>query len=92
MASNAERSMHFVQLRRGTARHMHPARTETVYVLTGTGTCYVGDRSYPIRPGSAFKIAPGVAHAALPTAGETVVAVSWFEPPMTDEDDRVTVE
>ena len=92
LGTTDERSIHLVQARRGIGRHIHPARTETVYVLTGTGTCYVGDRSYPIRPGSTFKIAPGTPHSALPDAGATIVAVAYFEPPLGDEDDRVPVE
>jgi quercetin dioxygenase-like cupin family protein len=92
LGTTEERSMHLVQARRGIGRHVHPARTETVYVLTGTGTCYVGDRSYPIRPGSTFKIAPGAPHSALPDEGQTIIAVTYFEPPLGDEDDRVPVE
>src|SRR5262245_53225951 len=38
LAANAQHSMHLVQLRRGLGRHTHPTRTETVYVLTGSGT------------------------------------------------------
>jgi L-ectoine synthase len=84
--------MHFVQVRRATPRHMHPGRTETVYVLTGSGTCYIADRSYPVQPGSAFKIAPGVPHTSLPAEGQTIVAICYFEPPLTGDDDRVLVE
>ena len=92
LASTSKHSMHLVQTRRTIARHMHPKRTETVYVVTGTGTCYVGDRSYPVKPGSTFKIAPGVAHSAMPTAGSAIVAISYLEPPLTDGDDRVLAE
>lgn len=92
LAESSERSLHFVQARKAVPNHVHPARTETVYVLTGAGTCYVGDRSYPIRPGSTFRIQPGVPHAAIPSDGQTIVAVAWFEPPLGDDDDRVLVE
>jgi mannose-6-phosphate isomerase-like protein (cupin superfamily) len=92
IASDERRSMHFVQVRRATPRHVHPARTETVYVLTGSGTCYIGDRSYPVEPGSAFRIAPGVPHTAIPAEGATIVAIVYFEPPLTEGDDRVVVK
>lgn len=92
LAATTERSMHLVQARHPLARHVHPARTETVYVLTGSGTCYVGDRSYPLGPGSTFKIAPGVPHSALPAEGSTIVAISYLEPPLTEGDDRVLVD
>jgi mannose-6-phosphate isomerase-like protein (cupin superfamily) len=91
LASDEKRSMHFVQVRRATPRHTYAARTETVYVLTGSGTCYIGDRSYPIQPGSAFRIAPGVPRTSLPDEGRTIVAISYFEPPLTGDDDRVSV-
>jgi mannose-6-phosphate isomerase-like protein (cupin superfamily) len=91
LASTPERSLHFVQARRPIPRHVHPARTETVYVLRGTGTCYVGDRSYPIAPGATFHVAPGVPHSAIPDDGVTVVAVSYMDPPLLEDDDRVLV-
>ena len=67
-------------------------RTEIVYVLTGTGTCYIGDRSYPVGPGAAFRIGPGAAHSAIPADGETIVAISYFEPPLDEGDDRIAAD
>lgn len=92
LAATSERSMHLVQARQPLPRHVHPARTETVYVLTGSGTCYVADRSYPLAPGSALKIAPGVPHSAIPAEGSTLVAISYLDPPLTEGDDRVLVD
>ncbi len=92
LAVTPKRSMHLVQTRKALPRHYHPARTEIVYVLTGAGTCYIGDKAYPITPGSTFRIAPGVVHSAIPEEGNTVVAVSYFEPPLVEGDDRVMVE
>ena len=92
LAATDQRSMHLLQARRAVPRHTHPTRTETVYVLRGRGTCYVDDRSYPVGPGATFKFAPGVRHMALPDEGETIVAVSYFEPPLLEGDDRVPAE
>ena len=89
LASTPQHSMHLVQSRRTIARHVRPTRTETMYIVTGTGTCYVGDRSYPIKPGSTFRIAPGVERTSLPAEGATIVAISYLDPPLTDGDDRV---
>ena len=61
-------------------------------VLTGTGICEVGDKSYPVAPGATFKIAPGVVHSMTATDGAVVVAVAYFEPPLVDVDDRVFVK
>jgi len=92
LAATPERSMHLVQTRRGLARHYHPDRVETVYVLTGSGVCYVGDRSYPVAPGATFRIAAGVVHSVRPSEGAVVVAIAYFEPPLVDGDDRVFVD
>jgi len=92
LASTTERSMHLVQTRRGTGRFRRPTRTETLYVLTGTGICEVGDKSYPVAPGATFKIAPGVVHSMTATDGAVVVAVAYFEPPLVDADDRVDAQ
>jgi mannose-6-phosphate isomerase-like protein (cupin superfamily) len=92
LASTSERSMHLVQAKSPLPLHVHPARTETVYVLTGSGTCYVADRSYPLGPGSTLKIAPGVPHSAIPADGSTIVAISYLDPPLTEGDDRVLVD
>jgi mannose-6-phosphate isomerase-like protein (cupin superfamily) len=92
LATTEERSMHLVQTRRGTGRMYRPSHTETLYVLTGSGICEIGDRSYPAKPGAAFKIAPGVVHSLTADEGAVVVAVAYFEPPLVDPDDRVFVQ
>jgi len=92
LAATSERSMHLVQTRRGTGRFSRPARTETLYVLTGTGICEIGDKSYPVAPGATFKIAPGVVHSLTAAEGAVVVAVAYFEPPLVDGDDRVDAQ
>jgi mannose-6-phosphate isomerase-like protein (cupin superfamily) len=92
LGATRKRSTHLVQARKPLPRHYHPTRTETVHVLTGSGACYVGEKPYPITPGATFRIAPGVVHAAFPDEGSTIVAVSWFEPPLVDVDDRVYVD
>jgi mannose-6-phosphate isomerase-like protein (cupin superfamily) len=91
VAATARRSMHLIQARVPLPRQSHPQRTETMYVLTGSGTCYVGDHSYPLAPGSTFRIRPGVPLSLHPDEGTTLVAVAWFEPPMTADDDGVIV-
>ena len=92
LASTSTRSMHLVQTSKPIPRHFHAGRTEIVYVLTGTGTCYVGDNSYPATPGSAFKIRPKVKHSVIPDAGQTLIAVVYYEPPLLSGDDRVVAE
>jgi mannose-6-phosphate isomerase-like protein (cupin superfamily) len=81
LGHDPQRSMHLVQVRRALPAHSHVAHTERVYVLTGRGTVYVEDRSYPAVPGSAFRLDPGVTHSVHPDPGETLVAVVFREPP-----------
>ncbi len=92
LGATPKHSMHLVQTRRGSGRLYRPTRTETFYVLRGSGICYVGDKSYPVTPGAAFKIAPGVVHSLAAAEGAVVVAVAYFEPPLVDVDDRVFVK
>jgi mannose-6-phosphate isomerase-like protein (cupin superfamily) len=92
LAATSQRSMHLVQVQRSIPRHYHKERVESVYVLTGSGVCYIGDKSYPVAPGAAFRIAPGVVHHVAPHKGSVVVAISYFEPPMVDVEDRVLAD
>ncbi len=82
--------MHLVQTQRAIPRHHHAKRTEMAYVLTGSGTVFLGERSYPAKPGARFRMEPGVVHSVIPDEGATIVAITWFEPPLAEgEDDRV---
>ncbi len=89
LAASSERSMHLVQLALPLPPHKHPSRTEIAYVLTGTGTFYLGDRSYPAAPGAAFRITPGRVHWVVPDDGETLNAIVFYEPPLLGADDSV---
>ncbi len=88
LAADDRRSMHLVQAKRAIARHSRPGRAETMYVLSGTGVCYVGEKSYPVAPGSTFHVAPGVVHSITVDPDSTLVAVVYLEPPLLDGDDR----
>ena len=92
IAVSPARSLHLVQTRTAITRHMHALHTETTYVVTGSGTCWIGDRAYPAKPGSTFKIAKGVPHSVLPDVGSTLVALAYFEPSLEGDDDRISVK
>ena len=51
------------------------ADQEAVYVISGVGEILIGEKTYPVRPGSAACIAPGVVHATRRTGDEPVKLV-----------------
>ena len=48
---------------------------EAVYVASGVGEILIGEKTYPVKPGSAAYIAPGVVHATRRTTDEPVKVV-----------------
>ncbi|HUW58553.1 MAG TPA: cupin domain-containing protein [Planctomycetota bacterium] len=51
------------------------ADQEAVYVVSGVGEILIGEKTYPVKPGSAAYIAPGVVHATRRTTDEPVKVV-----------------
>lgn len=93
LATTDQRSTHLVQCDLSIPWHYHPERLEIAYVLTGEGTVFIEDRSYPAAPGATFRIEPGKQHSVQPSGDEPLVALVWFEPPLREgEDDAVPVE
>ena len=85
LASDAQRSMHLVQLALPLPEHTHPERTEITYVLRGRGLVRIGGRGYPAAPGAAFRIEPGRPHSVVPDEGETLIAIVYYDPPLLDD-------
>jgi mannose-6-phosphate isomerase-like protein (cupin superfamily) len=50
---------------------------EAIYILEGTGTARVGGQEFPLRPGTAFFVAPGVPHAVKRDRTSPPVKVLW---------------
>lgn len=48
--------------RTSTDAHYHPVSEEIYYILEGTATMVLGDRSFLVRPGDAIAIPPGIVH------------------------------
>ncbi len=84
LGGDPERSLHLLQAARPTNANDDPARTRRVYVLAGSGTAYVGERSYPARPGSTVVVSPGTPYTLHPEGGSTLVAIVYFEPPLSE--------
>jgi quercetin dioxygenase-like cupin family protein len=51
---------------------------ETQYIIAGTGTLYVEDKTYPIGPGSVFVLPTNVRHDLENSGTETLRAVAFF--------------
>ena len=50
---------------------------EAIYVLEGTGTASVGGQEFPVRPGTAFYVAPGTPHTIRRDPRSGPVKVLW---------------
>lgn len=51
---------------------------EGFYVLEGAGEVALDGRVYPLEPGMAFILAPGVQHSFRRNAGVSYIKVLWF--------------
>ncbi len=51
------------------------ADQEAVYCISGVGEIMIGDKVYPIQPGAAAYVAPGVVHCTRRTGPEPVKLV-----------------
>lgn len=67
-------------------KHFHAGNDEIQYILSGTGTMWVGDTQRSIKPGDLIVIPKGVNHAGtVPTSG-TFKAIAIKIPPQTAGD------
>jgi mannose-6-phosphate isomerase-like protein (cupin superfamily) len=57
------------------ALHLHPNCEELLYVLSGTGTTRVDNKTIPLRPGELVRVPMGVLHQATASASGPLVAV-----------------
>jgi mannose-6-phosphate isomerase-like protein (cupin superfamily) len=58
--------------------HRHPNCNETIVLLSGTVTCIVDDREYPIQAGDAVFVPRGSAHAIRNETGQAAVAMLTY--------------
>ncbi len=57
------------------ALHLHPNCEELLYVLSGTGTTTVDNKTVPLHPGDLVRIPAGVLHQATASGSGPLVAV-----------------
>ena len=70
----------------------HEFRAEHWFVITGTATCTVADRTVVLEPGDAVDIAVGEAHRIANEGDETLVLIEVQRGSYTGEDDIVRLE
>lgn len=93
----ATSSLRVVELERteGRKAHRHPHSEEVVYVATGSGSVWIDGETHPVASGDVVVIPTGVAHATVPSEGETMRLICFFPHPdlsgnITDTDIEVT--
>lgn len=82
-------SAHLTQVRTRVRPHVHKDHGETVYVIEGSGIMILGDRVYPLKPGSLLMIPRGIVHSY--EAKQPTAVLSIFDPPF-DPADRIFVD
>ncbi len=63
------------------AEHVHPAETETAYVLSGDGVLHTAEGDYHFAPGVLVTIPPGVVHRLVNTGDVPLEVFAFHTPP-----------
>lgn len=80
-------NVHVVRVTAG-GRHLHSGYDETYYVLSGSGTITIGERTWPLRPGAVSVIPRNHPHELRAAEGETLEFVIFGTPAMDAADPR----
>jgi len=68
-------------------KHTHADANEFQYVVSGTGTVWLGDQQRPIHPGDLIIIPKGTVHGgSVPAAGEEIKIFAIKMPPQAPDD------
>ncbi len=97
VAIQSASSLRIVELERteGRTAHRHPHSEEVVYVASGSGSVWIDGETHPVTSGDVVVIPTGVAHATIPSGGETMRLICFFPHPdlsenITDTDIEIT--
>ncbi|MDX9787352.1 MAG: cupin domain-containing protein [Desulfobacterales bacterium] len=80
-------NVHVVTVTKGES-HMHSGYDEVYYVLSGTGSIILGEKTCPLRPGAAVVIPAGVPHALAADSDVPLSFVIFGSPAMSIDDAR----
>jgi len=61
----------------------HPGSEHGLFMISGVGEAFVGDRQYIVNPGECLWIPPGAKHGIKPVGGQTIRMVVFTAPPIT---------
>jgi mannose-6-phosphate isomerase-like protein (cupin superfamily) len=76
-----------VQIQIGTvAKHYHADANEIQYVVEGTGTEWLGDKEYPVKPGMLLVIPKGTPHAGTTETSGHLKILAIKTPPQDPAD------
>ena len=91
IAKNELSTHHLVIIKKEEPLHIHAAHDGWAICLKGKGEFVIGDKKFPIHPGSSVFIPRGVPHKAIRRGREPIAAFVIFTPPY-DGLDTVLVE
>jgi hypothetical protein len=80
LASDESRSVFLFQTVSGFGARTRRGHVERILVLSGAGTLYVGERSYPAVEDTSFRIDAGVSRRLVAEPGAPLAAVIVLEP------------
>jgi mannose-6-phosphate isomerase-like protein (cupin superfamily) len=80
-------NVHVVQVTRG-ERHYHRGYDEVYYLLSGTGTITLEEKTHSLRPGAVIVIPAGISHALVSDSETPLQFIIFGSPPMPIDDDR----
>lgn len=80
LGGGAPHSLHLLDIRGGTALHLHRSQHETYVVLEGEGLFEFGETTIKITPGSVVSVQPGNAHRVLGDLRILTIVTPPFDP------------
>jgi len=89
--TDKNKSAVIIWIKKGVKAHIHEYHSETLVVLEGTGTMYVGDSSYSIKGGDYISVPENTVHSVTVTSEIPLKVISIQAPEFVGKD-RVFVE
>ena len=86
VAKNELSTHHIVIVKKEEPLHYHATHDGWAICLKGEGEFVIGDKRFPIHPGSSVSIPRGIPHKAIRRGKEPVVAFVIFTPPYDGKD------
>ncbi len=91
LCSDEYESSYLIWVKDSVKPHYHAKHTELVYVIEGSGTFYIGKKSYAIKPGDYLRIPQGQVHS-FKNNSATEVKVLSVQTPEFKGQDRIWVD